>query len=53
VAMVYSQTKAKRLFVEKVLMQARLEGVSLSDAERMMLSWSESDRDSVVDPQLP
>jgi hypothetical protein len=51
--MVHSQTEAKRLFVEKVVMQARLEGVSLSDAERTMLSWSESDPDFVIDPQLP
>jgi hypothetical protein len=51
--MVHSQTEAKRLFVEKVVMQARLEGVFLSDAERRMLSWSESDPDFVVDPQLP
>jgi hypothetical protein len=51
--MVHSQTEAKRLFVEKVVTQARLEGVSLSDAERTMLSWSESDPDFVVDPQLP
>jgi hypothetical protein len=53
VGMVHSQTEAKRLFVERVMMQARLEGVSLSDAERTMLSWSESDPDLVVDPQLP
>ena len=52
-AMVHTQTEAKRLFVEKVVMQARLEGVSLSDAERTMLFWSESDPDVVVDPQLP
>ena len=51
--MVHTQTEAKRLFVEKVVMQARLEGVSLSDAERTMLFWSESDPDVVVDPQLP
>jgi hypothetical protein len=51
--MVHSQTDAKRLFVEKVVTQTRLEGVSLSDAERTMLSWSESDPDVVVDPQLP
>lgn len=51
--MVHSQTEAKRLFVEKVVAQARLEGGSLSDAERTMLSWSESDPDFVVDPQLP
>lgn len=51
--MVHSQTEAKRFFVEKVVVQAHLEGVSLSDAERAMLSWSESDPDFVVDPQLP
>jgi hypothetical protein len=51
--MVHSQTEAKRLFVEKVAIQARLEGILLSDAERKMLSWSESDPDFVIDPQLP
>ena len=51
--MVHSKTEAKRLFVEKVLTQARIEGVPLSDAERQMLSWSESDPGSVVDPQRP
>lgn len=52
-AMVHSQTDAKQFFVEKVVMQAQLEGVALSDAERTMLSWSESDPDFVVDSQLP
>ena len=51
--MLHSQTEAKRLFVEKVVMQAQLEGVSLSDAERTMLSWSESDPGFVADRQLP
>ena len=51
--MVHSQTEAKQLFVEKVVTQARLERISLSDAERTMLSWSESDPDFVVDPRLP
>lgn len=51
--MVHSQTDAKRFFVEKVVKQAQIEGVSLSEAERTMLSWSESDPDFVVDPQLP
>jgi len=51
--MVHSQTEAKRLFVEKVVTQAGMVGVLLSDAERKMLSWSESDHDFVVDPQLP
>ena len=39
--MVHTPTEAKRLLIEKVMMQARLERVSLSDAERTMLSWSE------------
>jgi len=51
--MVDTQSEAKRLFVEKVVSQARLEGISLSEAERTMLSWSESDPDFVVDPELP
>lgn len=51
--MVHTQSEAKRLLVEKAVTQARIEGVLLSDAERSMLSWSESDADLVVDPQLP
>jgi hypothetical protein len=50
---VRSQSEAKRFFVEKVVAQARAEQVALSDAERGMLSWSESDPDFVVDLQLP
>jgi hypothetical protein len=48
-----SQSDAKRFVVEQVLAQARAENVQLSDAERKMLSWSESDPDFIVDPQLP
>src|SRR5688572_4894478 len=48
-----TQTEAKRFFVDKVLRQANAEGVRLSEAERQTLSWSESDPDFVVDPQLP
>jgi len=50
--MVQTQTEAKRFFVDKVLRQAHAEGVRLSEAEHQMLSWSESDPDFVVDPQL-
>src|SRR5215813_11290929 len=50
--MVRSQSEAKRFFVEKVMAQARAEQVALSNAERQMLSWSESDPDFVVDPNL-
>lgn len=48
-----TQTEAKRFFVDKVVAQARSEGVPLSDAEREMLSWSESDPDITVDSALP
>lgn len=51
--MVDSQTEAKRLLVEQVVTLAQLEGVSLSNAERTMLYWSESDPDFVVAPRLP
>ena len=51
--MVQSQSEAKRFFVDKVLRQVQAEGGRLSEAERQMLSWSESDPDYVVDPELP
>jgi hypothetical protein len=51
--MIHTQREAKQFFVEKVVTQARLEGVPLSDVEHKMLSWSESDPELVVDPQLP
>lgn len=38
-----TEGEAKRFFVDRVLRQAELEGSLLSDAERRMLSWSESD----------
>ena len=38
-----TQGEAKRFFVEKVLQQAAFEGVHLSQVERGMLSWSETD----------
>jgi hypothetical protein len=51
--MVRTQSEAKRFFVDKVVEQARAERTSLSDAERQMLSWSESDPEYDVDPTLP
>jgi hypothetical protein len=51
--MARTQSEAKHFFVEKVVAQARAEQVALSKAERQMLSWSESDPDFVVDPNLP
>ena len=47
-----TQGAAKRFVVAKVIEQADREGVSLSAAERHMLSWSESDPDFVPDPTL-
>src|SRR6185436_18650528 len=47
-----TQAAAKRFVVAKVIEQAEREGVSLSAAERHMLSWSESDPDFVPDPTL-
>jgi hypothetical protein len=51
--MVRTQPEAKRFFVDKVVAQARVERAPLSDAERQMLSWSESDPACIVDPRLP
>ncbi len=50
--MIQTQSDAKRIFVEKVLTEAQMEGVSLTEAERRMLSWSESDPDFKADPVL-
>lgn len=51
--MITTQTEAKRFFVDKVVAQARSEGVSLSEAEREMLLWSESDPNVEIDTTLP
>jgi hypothetical protein len=50
--MVRTQAEAKRFFIGKVMAQAGVEKVVLSDAEQRMLRWSESDPDCVVDPKL-
>ena len=47
-----SQGQAKRFFVDKIVSQAVAEGTPLSDAERQMLSFSESDPEFTVDPVL-
>jgi hypothetical protein len=47
-----SQPQAKRFFVEKIVAQAISEGTPLSTAEQYMLSFSESDPDFVVKPEL-
>ena len=45
-----SQAQAKRFFVEKIVAQATREGHPLSENERWMLSFSESDPEFRVDP---
>jgi hypothetical protein len=47
-----SQRQAKRFFVDKIVTQATTEGTALSNAERQMLSFSESDPEFVVNPAL-
>ena len=50
--MITSQGQAKRFFVEKIVAQAVADGQPPSEAERYMLSFSESDPEFVVDPAL-
>ena len=47
-----TQTEARQFFVERIVRQAQTDGVSLSEDERQMLSWSESAPDSVADSAL-
>jgi hypothetical protein len=47
-----TQSDAKQFFVTKVLEQAEREGVSLSETERQMLSWSGEDLDSAADSRV-
>jgi hypothetical protein len=47
-----TQTEAKQFFADRVIQQANVERVTLSDAERRMLSWSESDPAFNADPAL-
>jgi hypothetical protein len=46
-----AQSRAKRFFVDRVIRQAAADGIPLSDAERPMLSWSETDPEFKDDPQ--
>lgn len=48
-----TEGQAKRFFVERIVAQAAFEQLSLCDAERRMLSWSESDPEYKVDVSLP
>jgi hypothetical protein len=45
-----TQGQAKRFFVDRIIAQAAKEGRPLSENERWMLSFSESDPEFVVDP---
>jgi hypothetical protein len=44
--------QARQFFEDKIAQQADLEGVPLSSDERLMLTWSESEPDSIADPEL-
>jgi hypothetical protein len=46
------QSDAKRFIVDRVMRQAESEGVALTNAERHMLGWSESDPDFTPDLSL-
>jgi hypothetical protein len=50
--MVETQSDARRFFIDKIVHQAAVESVPLSDDERQMLRWSESAPDSVADSAL-
>ena len=47
-----AQSEAKQFIVARVLRQAHTDGVALTNAERHMLSWSESDPDFTPDVTL-
>jgi hypothetical protein len=49
---VHTQTEAKRFFADKVVQQALADAVPLTDIERQMLLWSESDPAFRADPTL-
>jgi len=50
--MFVTEGEAKRLLVEKIVARAAAEGNPLSSAQRWMLSFSESDPEVAVDPDL-
>jgi hypothetical protein len=47
-----SQIEAKNYFANKIISEAKHQGTPLSQAQRYMLLWSESDPNFQVDPQL-
>ena len=50
--MIRTPTEARRFFIDKVLAEARHQGMALTDAEQRMLCWSESAPESTADPDL-
>jgi len=48
----HTRTQARQFFEDKIVQQAEAEGVLLSADERLMLKWSESEEDSIADPDL-
>jgi len=47
-----SESTAKAFFVDRIIQQAEREGVPLSEAQRYMLSWSETDPAFVQNMEL-
>ena len=47
-----SQSQAKRFFANKIIAQAALENINLSEAEGKMLLFSESDPEFILDPAI-
>jgi len=47
-----TQTEAKKFFVDKIILEASQQETSLTDAQRYMLSWSESDPDFKIIPAM-
>ena len=45
-------SQARQFFIDRIVQQARHDGVALSDDEREMLRWSEVEPESVGAPAL-
>ena len=50
--MFHTPLAARRFFEDKIIKQAHDERIPLSADERLMLSWSDSEPDSIGDPAL-
>ena len=47
-----NQIQAKRYFIDKIILQARQENIQLSEAEKYMLGWTETEEGFVINKQL-